>query len=318
YYPTPNNNYQSLGAPTAANGLKGMLLDKVKSMAGFSGPGYSGSNNYYPSNNSYTPPSSGFYSIEQGAPLGGVDYSPVSMQGFAQPAYNPTAFSSSASDAPVAFAKKLAPTELKQLSRYDISVLIDSSGSMSTKDCPDQIQFGNTISRWEWCRQQTTMLARQTAGAMPAGITILPFANNWNRFSNASVQDINRIFSGSKPDGSTNLANALKAELDRYFQERDSGMRSRPLMITIITDGAADNKGAIRRMLQAANSRLNRADELKVVFFLIGEDQSGADFVDQLAHEQNLNIVSEHTFNEVNNLGLPRSLVMSLNNRSSF
>lgn len=43
------------------------------------------------------------------------------------------------------------------LSKYDIELLLDKSGSMSTTDCP------GGKSRWEYAKEQTEGLAREAA-----------------------------------------------------------------------------------------------------------------------------------------------------------
>ncbi len=221
------------------------------------------------------------------------------------------------SGAPVVMSMRLAPTELKQLSHYDISLLIDRSGSMATRDCPDQFSFGRNVSRWDWCREQTSLLAQQTFSAMPAGITVIPFSSNFQRFTNVSPQSISAIFNSSAPDGSTNLAAALGSELENYFNERDAGIRQKPEMIAIITDGVPDSKGAVKRIINEAEGRMRNPNELKIVFFLIGEDQNGDDFVDGLTALTpdafaSTAVVTRHPFAEVNQFGLPRSLASGL------
>jgi hypothetical protein len=188
---------------------------------------------------------------------------------------------------------------------------------MNTRDCPDPYtgDYGG-ISRWEWCREQTAMLARQAAAALPDGITVVPFSSKSVRYENVSPQSINNIFNTTSPEGSTNLAGALKNEFERYFQDRDAGLRSRPLMIAVITDGVPDSKGAVRKVIEEATRRMVKAGEIRICFFLIGDDHSGADFVDELvdsfdANPSNIHMIVRHPFAEVNQVGLARSLAFA-------
>ena len=275
------------------------------------------------SNMIYTGPHPGFYSLEQGAALGGTDYDPsllsrTNMADSNSAAGRNPVYSGAAPSFPreLIMKKHLDPSELRQLSCFDISVLIDRSASMATQDCPGDIAPGRFISRWQWCKEQSAMLSHETAGAMPAGITIIPFADNWQRFAGVSPAGINGIFAAETPAGSTNLAGALQAELDRYFVERDRGYRQRPFMIAVITDGVPDSKTAVRRVIREAVRQMSRPDEIKIVFFLIGQDENGADFVDELAGRMKdefvpLNIISQHSFREVHQIGLARSLASS-------
>jgi hypothetical protein len=272
---------------------------------------------------SYTKPGY-FYSIEKGARLGGTSYDPSGFVNTITAPQTPAAVLPW-STAPAArdpapgqmtISKQLAPAELRQLSRFDITVLIDKSGSMSTRDCPDEALAGRRISRWEWCREQSAMLSRQTAGAMADGITVVPFADSWQRLAGVQPEGINAIFNTAQPQGSTNLAGALQSELQYYFQQRDLGLSRRPLMIAVITDGVPDSKSAVRRVIREATEQMNSPDEVKIVFFMIGEDRKGLAFVDELCNGladegARFNIVSGHTFAEVDQVGLPRSLAFA-------
>lgn len=366
YYANQSSAYDNTSG--ASSSPKSLLLNAISRAANSGFGNRAASNQSYPSSSTdpyglgsgstssgFAAPNSGFYSMEQGARLGGVGYDPSLVRPSSPPPVDYSSYNDTAT-APVSFqsrapnpsrlnalsalpgllgslrsstaqaipqsgslftiSKKLEPAELKQLGRYDLSVLIDRSGSMTTKDCPDLFQPGQSISRWDWCREQTTLLTQQTAGALPSGITLVPFSDKWQEYFNVSPAQINSIFNAGSPSGSTNLAGALKAELDRYFQERDAGLRQRPLMITVITDGVPDSKSAVRRVIREAETHLVKPGEIRISFLLIGDDQSGEDFVDQLssdinADEPGVNLVSRHSFVEVNQVGLPRSLVMS-------
>ena len=353
-------------------GRYSMLPNSYYSQQAASAPaaeGYGAADQYdnaYGFNPSPNAPSSGFYSMDNGARLGGIGYDPSfsasaqvapplasfsapsasrnilsrlpamlapSLNRFSIPAPSanqypsPSPFQSSSSSGGInsfgpsengiTISKRLAPSELRQLSRYDLTVLIDRSGSMNTRDCPDPFtgDYGG-ISRWQWCREQTAMLARQTAAALPDGITVVPFSSKAVRYENVSAQSINNIFNTSSPEGSTNLAGALKNEFDRYFQDRDAGLRKRPMMIAVITDGVPDSKGAVRKVIEEATQRLVKAGEIRICFFLIGDDRGGADFVDELvdsfdANPSNIHMIVRHPFAEVNQVGLPRSLAFA-------
>jgi uncharacterized protein YegL len=296
---------------------------------------YAGEETFETNPGSFNPeigrPNAGFYSLEQGARLGGIGYSPtvfpepdsrLPIPSAASP-YLPASPAFSPPASPITFTKHLSPAELRELSRFNISVLIDKSGSMASRDCPNEIAPGRYVSRWEWCREQSANLARQTAQAMPAGITVVPFAADWQRFTNVRPEGINSVFNTALPGGSTNLAGALQSELDRYFRDRDSGYAQHPLMIAVITDGVPDDKSAVRQVIREATEQMRRPDEIKIVFFVIGQDRNGAEFVNELADGQKepdysqagaaepFNIVYEHSFAEVTHTGLARSLASS-------
>ena len=227
----------------------------------------------------------------------------------------------SASNAPVVFSKKLAPAELNRLSQYDISILVDSSASMGTSDCPSILPYQrDLISRWQWCQEQTSFFTQQLASVMPNGITLVPFSSKFQRIEHVSARGIGAYFASVRPDGGTNLENPLRAEIENYFSRRDAGQRTRPLLLTVISDGDPSNKSAVRKLIKETTARMHRPDEIRIVFLLIGTDRSGHDFVHELDNLDNgmlsrdvaFDIVSSHQFDELNQAGLGRSLAQAL------
>lgn len=214
--------------------------------------------------------------------------------------------------------KQLAPAELLQLSQYDIDVLVDESGSMSTRDCPDPLMTGSSVSRWDWCRAQSSILTQQTAGV--SGISLVPFSDKFARYDNVSPQAINSLFSSNTPGGSTNLALALRQEFDRYLQSHSLGLNRRPLMITVISDGVPDNRSEVYNLIRNASMQVGQ-NEIAIAFFLIGQDEKGTEFVRDLQRKLqkdgvNTIPITEHSFSEVNQVGLARSLVYSMTTHS--
>ncbi|MBY0549215.1 MAG: VWA domain-containing protein [Candidatus Obscuribacterales bacterium] len=221
------------------------------------------------------------------------------------------------SGSPAAF-RTLLPAEARSLGRYDISVLIDRSGSMTTHDCPSPYS-GAPISRWNWCREQTAYLARET-NALSRGITVVPFATDFKRYERANVRDIHNIFAMSTPGGGTNLAEALKNELDTYFYEKENGRRNRPLMIAVISDGAPSSKNAVKKAIKEATKKMTRPDEIKITFLQVGNEQGGANFLRELdfdlAHQgARTDIVGARDFRQLLYTGLPAALAASVSDR---
>lgn len=218
---------------------------------------------------------------------------------------------------PFVFSSRIRPNELNRLGQYDISVLIDNSGSMNESDCPSA--FGSVpqnISRWQWCREQMGWFSQQIANAFPNGITLMTFSSQFQKFDHVSARDIATVFNRFTPDGGTNLHLPMRDAVDNYFARRDAGMRPKPLMLAVITDGDPSNKGEVRKIIKDAQARMMSPQEIKIVFFVIGADRSGQRFVDELDHDlasqTNIDIVSSHQFSEVNSIGLGRTLAQAL------
>lgn len=222
------------------------------------------------------------------------------------------------SPSPTAF-RALVPAETRLLARYDIAVLIDRSGSMSTQDCPSPYAPGMSVSRWQWCRDQTAYLARETRN-LSKSITVVPFANKAQRFEGSTPADIHGIFAATAPGGATNLAAALKGELNRYFEAREAGIRVRPLMIAVISDGVPSSKSAVRKAITEATRRMTSPDEIRISFFQVGGDYEGTRFLHELDRElvndgAATDIVRTSDFSQLMYTGLPAALAGSLADR---
>ncbi len=212
----------------------------------------------------------------------------------------------------------LTASELRALSGFEISVLIDASGSMSRKDCVSINSFINQekISRWNWCGEQSTLLSQQIASAFPEGITVTPFAGKAERYTHVSPGSIEHIFSDFSPAGATRLDAALDLELDNFYFERRMGKNKKPLLIAVITDGVPSSPHRVIAQIVELTRRINPG-EVRIQFFLIGNAQSGNVFTHYISNLKKFascpfNVVSRHSFDELCQIGLPRSLAQAV------
>ena len=208
----------------------------------------------------------------------------------------------------------LGESELQRLSKYDISILLDRSGSMNEE--LDRFQMGGRVSRWEWCRQQAESLSKQIASVFPSGITVLPFSNHADRYTNVSAAGLNRIFIATEPEGSTMLDEAVGLELDHFLFNRSTGRSKKPLLMVVITDGSPNDPQKVVDEILHVSRKIER-DEVKIVFFMIGDDPMSLAFIDYIKSSRieagiAFDIVSSHPFPELRAHGLARSLANAL------
>jgi Mg-chelatase subunit ChlD len=211
--------------------------------------------------------------------------------------------------------RQLSSTELSQLGRHDIVLVVDKSSSMGEIDCPSLDRNPHFISRWVWCRDQATDLANQASQVLPQGISVLLFSWTTRIFPHVDFRDIPKIFADNHPDGVTNEANALGAVLDDYFQRRAAAHgKVLPLLIAIITDGRPTSESAVRSRIIEATRSMRNADEIKITFLLIGQDQKGLQFIEEMDkgltfEGAKFDIVSSKRFPELVQSGLASALV---------
>lgn len=192
---------------------------------------------------------------------------------------------------------------------------------MGVPDCPSLEHPGYAVSRWEWCREQTTNLAAQTSGALPDGLAVVIFSTFAKPYSNVEISQIPMIFSINRPGGMTNESNALHMVLADYFNRRKASHgKVRPMLIAVVTDGLPTNASGLKQELLDATKEMKRPDEIKVTFLQIGGDPQGIGFTAAL--EQTLmqekakfDIVTGQTFPQLLQTGLAKALVYSLSPR---
>jgi uncharacterized protein YegL len=209
---------------------------------------------------------------------------------------------------------KLNASELEQLGRHDITLLIDKSESMRTPDCPSLERPLTAVSRWDWCRQQSTDLAAQTASVLPDGLTVVVFSNFARAFPHVNANVIPQIFAANQPGGMTNEAYAVHMVLDDYFNRRkQQHNKVRPMLIAVITDGLPTNTFALKRELFEATEQMKHQGEIGFTFLQVGGDPQGIGFICDLEaslqqEHAKYDIVTSRTFPELIKTGLAKAL----------
>jgi hypothetical protein len=228
--------------------------------------------------------------------------------------------------------RSLTQVELKRLAEHEVVLLIDKSGSMSSMDCPNSLG-GHSLgmlpsmlglplmstSRWNWCLQQTSEMARQTQGIYQSGITVTLFSSGYVSFPNVTMDRLPQIFSQNSPSGGTNLADPLRLQIGEYFRRREMARGNvKPLIIGVITDGCPNNREAVVDAVVGATRLMHQPQEVTIIFFLIGGmDMQGERFVSNLSSNLlNLGgaypIVKEVSFSELQQIGLAKAIAQKL------
>ena len=175
-----------------------------------------------------------------------------------------------------------ADKNAKLISSYNLELLVDRSNSMHKPDCP------GGLSRWEWCGQQAGQVAKSLAPFTPNGLTIVPFAGDYNVFEHATPQHIDRMFTNINLQSGTRLFEPLTERLDTYFAYRKPN--SKPLLIVIVTDGIPSPRfepALVKQTLIEASQKMKYENEVVVIFCQIGgEDRFGQRYLTDL--DQNL------------------------------
>lgn len=173
-----------------------------------------------------------------------------------------------------ATAQKLAESpamSLEQAKEYDHIILIDQSGSMGEKSTKME---GKT--RWEEAAEFTTAYARFAEQVDDDGITVITFNSKATTYDNVTSEKVSELFAGSRPGGSTNLADALESGFKKHFSNSKSSI------ILVLTDGVPDSQTAVVQSIIAASNKLERDEQLAIQFVQIGDDKGAAEFLRKL------------------------------------
>jgi hypothetical protein len=207
-----------------------------------------------------------------------------------------------------------ADRNFKVLANYNVELIVDRSMSMKQPDCPDG------LSRWNWCGLQAADLAKSLAAFTQNGLTIIPFATEYDVFEHATAQNIDYLFNNVGQQFGTRLFEPLAERLDNYFVHHKAN--TKPLVIVIVTDGLPVPKiepQMVRNELISASQRMTDPGEVTVIFCQIGgNDRQGQNYLLDL--DQNLmaegaryHYVHTISFAELREAGLGAALAASIN-----
>ncbi len=159
-------------------------------------------------------------------------------------------------------------TDWQELRKYDVTILLDRSGSM-TRD------LGNKdLTRWQWVQPEINGFARSIEKNCGSRMTLGLFNEDYQLLNHATADEITRAVDRTIPVANTDLSGVLKAALDAYRK----GDRKKPMLLAIISDGLTANQPRVKSILGAAIAELAPEDKLRVVVFQTGYTNEGAIF----------------------------------------
>ncbi len=166
------------------------------------------------------------------------------------------------------------------LDNRDYTLIIDKSGSMSTRD-----QIGNK-SRWVVMQESAFALASKCEELDPDGMTVYVFSGRFKRYDNVTADKVLQIFKENDPSGRTDLAAVLQDALANYFQRKTAGnTKANGETILVVTDGEPDDRKAVMKVIIEASRKMDRDAELAISFIQVGKDAEATKFLKVLDDE---------------------------------
>jgi vWA found in TerF C terminus len=199
------------------------------------------------------------------------------------------------------------------LENRDYTLIIDKSGSMSTKDKP------GGLSRWQIMQESALALANKCEELDPDGITVYLFSGKFKRYDNVTAAKVGTIFQENDPSGRTDLAAVLADATNSYFQRKAAGqIPANGEIILVVTDGEPDDRKAVMDVILAATQKLDRDEELAISFIQVGTDATATAFLKILDDDlgragAKFDIVDTITMDDMEDLTLKEVLLSAIN-----
>jgi vWA found in TerF C terminus len=198
------------------------------------------------------------------------------------------------------------------LDNRDYTLIIDKSGSMSTKDKP------GGASRWQIMQESALALAHKCEELDPDGITFYLFSGKFKRYDNVTAAKVTTIFQENDPSGRTDLAGVLSDALANYFSRKTKGQTAaNGELILVVTDGEPDDRKAVMQVILEATQKLDRDEELAISFIQVGIDAAATQFLKILDDDlgkagAKFDIVDTITMNDMEDLTLKEVLLSAI------
>jgi vWA found in TerF C terminus len=198
------------------------------------------------------------------------------------------------------------------LENRDYTLIIDKSGSMSTKDKP------GGLSRWQIMQESALALANKCEELDPDGITVYLFSGKFKRYDNVTAAKVGTIFQENDPSGRTDLAAVLADAVNSYFQRKAAGqIPANGEIILVVTDGEPDDRKAVMDVILATTQKLDRDEELAISFIQVGTDETATKFLKILDDDlgragAKFDIVDTITMNDMEDLTLKEVLLSAI------
>jgi hypothetical protein len=201
----------------------------------------------------------------------------------------------------------------KVLTKYEIEILIDISGSMNDADGTDG------LSKFEWCHRQVKDLVKRLE-PYKRTMTITTFNTGFDTEKNCLPARVENIFGTTGQGGGTDLVDPLNASFERAQKIVKS--RTKPdkkVLIAVITDGMPNvprDSHVVNKAIVDFTQCLDNADQVVVTFLQVGEDGQGQAFCKSLegleSEGAKFDIVHSVPFPQLKAIGLSNALVESI------
>lgn len=163
---------------------------------------------------------------------------------------------------------------VKDLSKYDIILCLDRSGSMNSP-----YKAGQTATRWQVAKESVLGLAMECMKHDSNGIDIIMFNESLKTYNNVTDDHtiIDRIFNETQPQGGTDTALVIETVCNNYLQNP-----AKPIIILCLTDGEPTDKKALTDAIIKASNAIKSDNEIGISFIQVGDDAEATAYLKSL------------------------------------
>ena len=166
--------------------------------------------------------------------------------------------------------------KLRQLEGFEIVILCDDSGSMSSIVDDNNDPFGKKITRWDELRNTVNIMTEIATTLDKNGVDIY-FLNRAPIYNVSSSQQIQVAFQ-YPPNGYTPLAESI----DKIFKEKEAIIREKKLLLIIATDGQpTDSLGNINTEI-FINRLKNRPKNIFISILACTDDDASIGYLNKI------------------------------------
>jgi Mg-chelatase subunit ChlD len=180
------------------------------------------------------------------------------------------------------------------LKKLDWILLADHSGSMGE---PSLRMKGKT--RLQEVQEDCISVARVAQKYDDDGITLVHFATGVTIKDNVTADNVTQMFHEIAPRGSTNLADALKAAVDK------AKASTKETVVFVYTDGAPNDAVMATRVIEEAGRSLGRP-RIGFVFIQVGTDPEATQFLKHLDSELKTDVCAVVHAEDAEELSVPQ------------
>lgn len=160
------------------------------------------------------------------------------------------------------------------LANLDLIVLVDKSGSMGSN-------MPNGQTRTQYCAETIKPFVSELGKYDDDGIDMAFYNRSFTPETKVKPDTFAAAFDRNAPGGGTEMAAPLRWALDlavSRFGEKNQ-------LIIVLTDGMPDDKEASAKAIAETTQRMERDDQLAILFLQVGDDTGATQYLTYLDDE---------------------------------